>query len=106
MTTYVWTIQSLSVVQSPEPMTVVLSGYTLTGEDTGTVAQMSGVVQLLPPDPGNFTPYDQITQAQAVEWTQAALGPTGVAGLESSVQQMIDQMKIPQPQPEQLPWIA
>lgn len=106
MTTYTWTIQSLSVIQSPEPMTVVVSGYTLTGNDAGTIAQTSGTVTLLPASPGNFTPYDQITQAQAVEWTQAALGPATIARLESSIQQTIDQMKIPQPQPEQLPWIS
>jgi hypothetical protein len=106
MTTYVWTIQSLSVLQTPEPDTVVVTGYTLTGEDAGTVADLSGVAVLLPADPSNFTPYDQITEAQAIAWTQAALGPVVVGGLENNVQQLIDELKVPQPQPAPLPWGA
>ena len=104
MTTFVWTIQSLSVVEQPEPMTVVLSGFTVTGDDAGITAQTSGVTQLLPADPNHFTPFDQITQAQAVEWTQAALGPDGVAAAQATVQYLIDQKKIPEPQPANLPW--
>ena len=61
-------------------------------------------MNLLPANPDDFTPYDQITQAQALEWTQAALGPDRVAAMENEVDMLIAQAAVPTPQPAPLPW--
>jgi hypothetical protein len=66
--------------------------------------QVNYSVNLLPANPDNFTPFDQITQAQALEWTQAALGPERVTNMETEVDFLIAQAAVPTPQPAPLPW--
>jgi hypothetical protein len=97
-----WTINSLSVMNTPLPETVVMSNFTI-AEDGQSVTY---AVNLLPADAANFTPYADITQAQAIQWTQDALGVDRVAAMEAEVDALIAQAAIPQPQPEPLPWVA
>lgn len=104
MTTFFWRIDFLPVLQTPEPNTVVSSVYTVVGVDGDVTAEVIGSVNLPPPDPSDFTPYDQITQSQAVAWTKSALGPEMVAALESQVQWTLDKNKVPQPTTPPLPW--
>lgn len=106
MTTFTWTINSLQVMQSPEPNTVTMSNFTILGKDGDLTGSVTYSVNLLPASPANFTPFDQITQAQAVQWTQEALGPDRVASMEGEVQAQIDAQKVPTPQPAPLPWEA
>ena len=97
---FVWTINSLQVMNNPEPQTVVMSNFTIAKD--GQSVNYS--VNLLPANPDDFTPFDQITQEQALAWTQSALGPERVTSMENEVDILIAQAAIPQPQPAPLPW--
>jgi len=97
-----WSINSLSVMNTPLPETVVMSNFTI-AEDGQSVTYS---VNLLPADASNFIPYADITQAQAVQWTQDALGADRVAAMEAEVDALIAQAAIPTPQPEPAPWVA
>ena len=97
---FVWTINSLQVMNTPEPQTVVMSNFTIAKDGQ----QVNYSVNLLPANPDDFTPFDQITQEQALAWTQAALGPNRVAAMENEVDMLIAQAAIPTPQPAPLPW--
>jgi len=97
---FTWTVNSLQVMNTPEPQTVVMSNFTIAKDGQ----QVNYSVNLLPANPDNFTPYDQITQAQALEWTQSALGADRVAAMENEVDMLIAQAAIPTPQPAPLPW--
>ena len=97
---YTWTVNGLQVMNEPEPLTVVMSNFTVAKD--GQSVNYS--VNLLPANPDDFTPYNEITQAQAVQWTQDALGPDRVAAMEKEVDNLIAQAQIPTPQPEPLPW--
>lgn len=97
-----WTINSLSVMNQPLPQTAVMSNFTIS-EDGQSVTYS---VNLLPADAANFTPYADITQAQAVEWTQDALGAERVTAMEAEVDALIAQAAVPTPQPAPLPWVA
>jgi len=97
---YNWTINSLQVMNSPEPQTVVMSNFTIAKDGQ----QVNYSVNLLPANPDNFTPFDQITQEQALAWTQSALGPDRVAAMENEVDMLIAQAAVPTPQPAPLPW--
>jgi hypothetical protein len=66
--------------------------------------QVNYSVNLLPANPDDFTPFDQITQEQALAWTQAALGPERVTNMETEVDFLIAQAAVPTPQPAPLPW--
>ena len=100
-----WAINSLSVINTPEPETVVLSNFTISDTQNGLTGYVTYSVNLLPADASNFTPYADITQAQAIQWTQDALGAERVANMEAEVQAQIDAQKIPTPQPAPLPWV-
>jgi hypothetical protein len=101
-----WTINSLSTLNSPEPNTAVMSNFTISDTQNGLTGSVTYSVNLLPVDVENFTPYADITQEQAIEWTQAALGEQRVIDMESEVQVHIDQQKIPTPHPTPLPWVS
>ena len=101
-----WSINSLSVLNVPEPETVVMSNFTISDTQDGLTGSVTYSVNLLPPDAANFTPYADITQAQAIQWTQDALGVDRVAAMEAEVQTQIDAPQIPTPQPVPLPWVA
>lgn len=101
-----WKINSLSVMNQPLPQTAVMSNFTISdkqGELTGSVTYS---VNLLPADSVNFTPYADITQAEAIAWTKDALGASRVAAMEAEVQALIDAQKVPTPQSAPLPWVA
>ena len=98
----VWSINSLSVMNTPLPETVVMSNFTI-AQDGQSVTYS---VNLLPADASNFIPYADITQAEAIQWTQDALGADRVAAMEAEVDALIAQAAIPTPQPEPLPWVA
>jgi hypothetical protein len=101
-----WTINSLSTLNTPEPDTAVMSNFTISDTQDGLTGSVTYSVNLLPADVENFTPYADITQEQAIEWTQSALGEQRVIDMEAEVQANIDQQKIPTPQPTPLPWVS
>ena len=100
-----WTINSLSVMNTPEPETVVMSNFTISDTQDGLTGSVTYAVNLLPADASNFIPYADITEAEAIQWTQDALGVDRVASMEAEVQAQIDAQKIPTPQPVPLPWV-
>lgn len=100
-----WSINSLSVMNTPEPETVVMSNFTINDTQDGLTGSVTYAVNLLPADASNFTPYADITQAEAIQWTQEALGANRVAAMEAEVQSQIDAQKVPTPQPAPLPWV-
>ena len=105
MITYTWSINGLLVDNTPEPETVVISNFTIKGVDEDdTTGQVNYSVNLLPPDAANFIPYADITEEQAIQWTQDALGTDRVTAMEQEVADQITKQKIPTPQPAPLPW--
>jgi hypothetical protein len=101
-----WIINSLSTLNTPEPDTVVMSNFTISDTQDGLTGSVTYSVNLLPADTKNFIPYADITQAEAVQWTQDALGADRVTAMETEVQEQIDAQKVPTPEPMPLPWVA
>jgi hypothetical protein len=83
-----------------------MSNFTISDTQDGLTGSVTYSVNLLSADVDDFTPYADITQEQAIEWTQAALGEQRVNNMEAEVQASIDQQKIPVPQPAPLPWAS
>jgi hypothetical protein len=99
-----WTINSLMVTNETVPTMVTMVNFTLSDEQDGLMGQVSYSLNLLEGDPANHTPYDQVTEAQAIAWTKDAAGAQRIASWEKEVQAQIDAQKIPTPQPAPLPW--
>ena len=87
-------------MNTPDIDTVVTSSFQVS--DSGQFVNYS--VELLPPKAKNFTPYAAITEAQAIQWTQDALGAERVAGISQALDNLIAQAAIPSPQAIPLPW--
>jgi hypothetical protein len=99
-----WSINSLMVTNDIAPDMVVMSNFTLSDDQNGITGQVSYSLNLLPADPQNYTPYSEVTEAQAISWIQAAAGPERIANWEKEVQDQIDAQKVVTPQPAPLPW--
>ena len=81
-----------------------MSNFSINGTDGEYTGQVSYAVNLLQPDAENFTQYDDITEEQALQWTQSALGEDRVSAMEQEVADQIAKAAIPVPQPAPLPW--
>jgi hypothetical protein len=101
-----WIINTLSVMNTPEPQTAVMSNFTINDTQDDLTGSVTYSVNLLPADTLSFTPYSEITQAQAVLWTQDALGVDRVANMEAEVQAQIEAQKVATPKSVALPWVA
>jgi hypothetical protein len=101
-----WIINSMMVTNNVKPDMVTMTNFTLSDTQNGLTGQVSYSLNLLPADPQNYTPYANVTEAQAIQWTQGAAGAERIASWEAEVQAQIDAQKIPTPQPAPLPWVT
>jgi hypothetical protein len=83
---------------------VVTAHWRLAGTCDGHYASAYGSVSFKPDGSAPFTPYNQLTNEQVVEWVQAALGAEQVARLTESVSKELDSLAAPQVVTKPLPW--
>lgn len=77
MTTFSWDFVSLEVVPNEGGLVNVVEAvhWRLTANDgLGHILTAYGEQQLGPPDPDNFTPYDDLTAAQVQGWVETEMG--------------------------------
>lgn len=77
MTTFAWQFDALDVFPTYEGMTNVVESmhWRLTASDgLGHTAQGYGEHKAGPPDPNNFIPFANLTQAQVIAWLEVAMG--------------------------------
>jgi hypothetical protein len=99
-----WTITEMLVTNDVIPDMVTRVGFFVSDKQDSLTGQVSYAMNVNPANPENFTPYSQITEAQAINWVQDILGVEGTASIELQVQTIIDNQKILTPQPAPLPW--
>ena len=83
-----WSIVQLDYALSEDGHTDVVNNshwQCIDEDDAGNQARVYGSVAIPTDDLSNFTPYADITEAQAVQWTQNALGADEVASIEANV---------------------
>ena len=103
--TYTWKVTGLMVQDEGDLEKVaVMSNFSINGTDGEYTGQVSYAVNLLQPDAENFTPYADITEEQAVQWTKNALGEDRVSAMQQEVADQIAKASVPVPQPAPLPW--
>ena len=99
-----WSINSMMVTNDIAPNMVTMTNFTINDTQNGLSGQVSYSINILPADPQNYTPYADVTEAQAIGWTQDAAGAERIASWEAEVQAQIDAQKVSTPQPAPLPW--
>jgi len=103
--TYTWKVTGLMVQNEGDLEKVaVMSNFSIDGTDGEHTGQVSYAVNLLAPDAENFTPYTDITEEQALQWTKNALGEDRVSAMEQEVADQIAKSSFSVPQSAPLPW--
>lgn len=104
---YAWTITALDCVPDIDGKLnyVVVSHWTCQGTDgeyTGSVSNTATFV--IDPNKPDYIPYDQLTEAEVVAWTQAALGPDIIQSVYAFVNAQIETQEHPVVVQPPLPW--
>lgn len=100
-----WTVTQIEVINEDGLQNVIVTTcFTVKGSENGLIGIAQGDTKLLPPDAQQFINLQDVTEAEAVQWTKDALGVAGVAQYEGMVQQQIDSQKVAQPEVVPLPW--
>lgn len=105
--TYVWKIERMRTMPTPEPDFVVNVSWILTGTEGDNTASVEGDCTFSQDEGSeNFTPYADLTEEQVLGWVQDDLGEIGVANYKLNVAGQIDAMVNPPVSPtvEPLPW--
>lgn len=108
-TEFTWKIDSILVLQDPQPNYVVEIGFTLEGIDGQNKASTVGRVAFDPANPSEqFTPFETLDERTLVTWVKQVLTEEGIASHEATVQSKIDEIVTPPavPQSVELPWKA
>tara|TARA_R110000823_G_scaffold299882_1_gene420625 strand:- start:27 stop:350 length:324 start_codon:yes stop_codon:yes gene_type:complete len=104
--TYTWTIQNMSVMQTPDPDFVVRANWLCSGTDGTHFAELDGFSEFTPQEDSVFVPYADLTEALVLEWVANERGENGTLGAERCVAGQINSMITPpvSPSVEPLPW--
>jgi hypothetical protein len=108
MTEYIWSILQLNCYPKIDNKTdvVVIAKWLLTGVGKGATATSGGLMQFPLPVGDNFTPYEDLTEAQVIGWVQDELGIVGIEETKVIIEQQINSIiATPYPPiPQPLPW--
>ena len=95
MATPVWSVVNLEYKlpdgDTPPNGQVITAHWTATLEDQGQTASAYGSVGFSDPDPDNYVPYDQLTEAEVLQWVFDALGSEQVFSIQDSLNSQIEQ---------------
>ena len=108
-TTFTWSIAPdgiSTITYGDRADTVVQVRYKLTATDGLNTEAVNGVVELTPSDGGAFTPYENLTQEQVIEWVKAVVRPVDLAHYELRLNTILERKANPPPVPviKPAPW--
>ena len=100
---YTWEFPQFIVNPSVDGLTNVVTAinWVCTGTNGLVTSSSSGTVQLGSPNPAEFVPYADITQAMAYQWVSQSISMPGV---EAGIANQINQISTPQVQPQNPPF--
>jgi len=104
--TYTWTVDRMSVLQTPNPDYVVIAEWTCAGTDGTNSAEIGGNSTFSSEQVGTFIPYADLTEADVLGWIDDDLGVNGISSAEGCVEGQINSIISPPVSPtvEPLPW--
>ena len=104
--TYTWTVDRMSVLQTPNPDYVVIAEWTCAGTDGTNSAEIGGDSRFSSEQVGTFIPYADLTEADVLGWIDDVLGVNGISSAEGCVEGQINSIVSPpvSPTAEPLPW--
>lgn len=76
---------------TPPDGQVYTAHWTASLEEQGESASAYGSVGFSDPDPSNYTPFDQLTEGEVLNWVFDALGVDQVTSIQEALYQQIQQ---------------
>jgi len=105
--TYTWSISALNCIPQVGSLTdyVCTSHWNCSGTDGTFSGQCYSTVSFtVNPDKPDYTPYDELTEAEVILWTQEALGEEQVTAIYTSIDSQIQNQIDPPIITPPLPW--
>jgi hypothetical protein len=104
--TYDWIFNPLTVKPKEGSLTdvVIIVDWRRTAVDGNYASSVYGQVSLGPPNPSNYTAFDDLTKAQVQGWVVASLTQPVVDQYDASLAQNIADQKNPPTIPLPPPW--
>lgn len=88
-----WTVYNLVRRESDNVVEQVCCRVSLASGDIVVGGDVSQKVPYKDPSDPSFIPFNQLTEAETVQWVKNQMGPTRVAQVERGLQQMLDKQK-------------
>lgn len=102
MNTYTWNCRTVDAYPThtdangvTESQVVYNVHWRVTGSDETNESTVIGTQILSTEDLSSFTAFESVTHDQMVEWTKAAIGADGVAGIEASLDATLTELATP-----------
>jgi hypothetical protein len=94
--TYTWKVGQCDRTLADGMISTLHYTVSATTEDGVYSAGAYGSVGLQPADPDGMIPYDDVTEAQAISWAQAAIGgPEKVAEIHAALDNQLTEKRTP-----------
>ena len=103
MTTWAVTSMQVKVQEAGFTDVVYLVDWLASDTDGANEARCGGKTEV-PPPTGTFTPYDQLTESQVLDWVWGVMGAEAKAALEANLAEQIAYMQNPPVTSPPLPW--
>lgn len=108
MTSFVTKIQELKVIPQDQKLglqnVVYAVKFTVTGTDGNYSHSVSAEIGIGQADPQSFTPLDNLTEQQVLQFIQNALAKDDMQVIQNEINEAIEQQKNPQSKPIVVPW--
>lgn len=107
MNTYTWTILRLDAYPTYEGVehAVYSMHWRLAADDgAGHSAYCYGTQSAGPINPNDFTPFNELTEAQVLGWLEAAMGQEQIARIKADADAQIEQQINPTSESLPVPW--
>lgn len=104
--TYTWAVRTVKTCTVENQAGYIFQTYwdkTGTDED-GNVGSFAGATPFTPAITGDFTPFEQLTEAQVLGWIQAVVVGDYEAHVNGQIQKAIDAKKAQVQEAPELPW--
>jgi hypothetical protein len=101
-----WTITKLDVYEQAQGETnvVCIAFWNVNATDSVYSSNIQGTQSLIYETGMPFTPYDDLTEPQIIEWVKNAMGPTLVNSFENQASNMVYEQERPIIITPPLPW--
>lgn len=107
MVVYTWEFPAFDIVFNDNDLTDVVTTvhWRLRGNQANTTAELYGTIVLLPPDPNSYTPFEQLTKEQVVEWVEDSFNPELLEKYKQMISDNIEEKLNPTRATVEPPWL-